>query len=278
MRLRRKRPESGRDVDSIRRDLHKAIERDTGPHGSPAARRQRRGLAVAAVASLLVLGLGSAAASALIFGTTGIPALDRIVNARHARESPRSSARSARQSAPPVGPLSQPFQPAPGETSGPLRWPAADLGDRRLEGFAYLNEPGNVCFVVAVRDRRRPTQAVPANFGACGPFARGIARQLATAPAALAVTRSAAPGFLAGYAAANVEDLTIATPNGQPLRVRLSDPWTPDAPGAVPMRIFIATAPSHAEGPKPERNPGITRNPWAYNITARLNGRNVKVQ
>lgn len=270
----RRRVDLNRDVDSIRRDLREAIERDVKEGRGP--RRRRRRTVTAAFACLLLLILGSAGASAVIFGTTGIPAIDRVLSARqaHPRQQPgppRSAGigRGLPSSARPA------LEPAPGTTSKPLPIPRA-LG---TEGVAYVSTAGKVCFVTVARELDPAVEpgSLPDNFATCGPSPEEIADELDNTPAVVAGIRAAEPAFIVGYAAENVKDLAVTTPEGRPLVVDLSDPWKPEATGSASIRVFVASRPSYLDriGQGPDRE---SSDPRSYDIRARLDdGRMVRV-
>jgi hypothetical protein len=265
----RRRVDLDRDVDSIRRDLRKAIERDES--GRETRRRRRRTLGVA-FASLFALALGSAGASAVIFGTTGIPAIDRVLNARQAHQRqqpgpPRSAGIGGRL----PSSVRPSLRPAPGTTSQSLPIPRA----AGIEGVAYVSTEGNVCFVTMARDPNRTE--IPGNVASCWPSVEHIASALDHTSAVVAGIRAAEPAFIVGYAAENVESLAITTPTGKALAVDLSEPWKPEAPGSAPMRIFIASRPAllHRAGRGADRE---SSDPRRYSIRARLDdGRTVRV-
>jgi hypothetical protein len=272
----RRRVDLDRDVDSIRRDLRKAIERDVESGREP--RRRRRTLGVA-FACLFLLTLGSAGAGAVIFGTTGIPAIDQVLNARQAnqRQQPRPP-RSAGIDGKLLPSARQPLQPAPGTTSDPLPVPKA-VG---TEGVGYVNTAGNVCFVTVAPDpdssrmeevRRR----VPGSIATCWPSPEEIAAALDHTPAVVAGIRAAEPTFVVGYAAENVEDLAVTTPAGQTLAVKISGPWKPETPGSAPIRIFVGSQRSSPDriGRGTDRD---SSDPRRYRFRARLDdGRTVRV-
>jgi hypothetical protein len=190
-------------------------------------RRQR--VLVLASTMLLTLAVAAGAASALISGSTGLAAVDRLLGIYEAGlPDPARDDRSPRSRTLPN------VEPRPGASTLSV---AVPHGLRKAVGTVYPSVGGHLCFVLALSYERADK---PIGGRTCTPLSH-LTRGLARRPALIEGVTALETAVVAGYAAADVESLSIVGPGGKPLRVRLSDPWTPDVPGARSLRVFVGT-------------------------------------
>ncbi len=263
-----------RDLDAIRREMRKAVVRDSAARPARLTTRRRLRLVVATLGSLVVCVAGTAAASAVLFGTTGIPSVDRLISAQQARHSKSRGG----QPFPPRRAGSRAFglQQQAGSTSRSLPMPSAAGG--AAEGVAYLSNAGDVCFATYEDTPRTATSRRPGTLS-CWPSPREIASKLLDTPAVIAGSTTGHPATVVGYAAEDVDRLKITTPDGHHMQARLSEPWTPSESGADAMRIFVASGTTRPEVSERERADGRVVPPDRYGITALLeDGRTWKVR
>jgi hypothetical protein len=195
---------------ALRAELLHAAGRDRS------RRRRNRRLLVAAAVVVSMLA-ATAATAALTDFSTGVPVVDELVGI----ESP-----------PPVpgGPAVGDRRPALGSGTEPLDVP---IGDGVYKTVAYLSRDGGVCIVSAERHRG----GVRGGFGGCPSLAYVNRR----------VERRA--GLWMGGSNGVDERTTQPLVDGRvrsvrPLgpgdwRVLMTDPWTPKAPGAHPLRLVV---------------------------------------
>lgn len=182
-------------------------------------RRRRRRLTLGFAVLPLVLVSASAGAAALGGFSTGVPAIDRLL---------------ATEGGPAEG-----TDPRPGaaDASEPLALPNAADGTGAAE-VAYLSRDGRICKVQG--DFRRSDDAPRGGGGGCYEPA-DLARML-SARKAICCGSSNGPDrrIYDGYAAGDVVALRFHTDDGASFDATLTEPWRPDAPGAEPLRIFVA--------------------------------------
>jgi hypothetical protein len=180
-------------------------------------RRRRRRRAALVVTLVLLLVAAGAAASELTGLSTGVPAVDRLL----AVES--GDGGRGLELRPGTGGASDPL-PAPGLTGG--------KGGMAL---AYLSRAGRVCTAAAedIGDR-----GVRGGFGGCYEPA-DLARRLERRGVVL-TSMSGGPDdrTYSGYAAGDVVAVRLLLP-GAPVEAKLTEPWTPRAPGGEPQRFFV---------------------------------------
>jgi hypothetical protein len=168
--------------------------------------RRRSALIVAAIALLLA---ATAATAALIKNSTGVPAVDRLLEIDVA---PRQ-------------------RPGPGSASEPLVVPE---GNHRTNVVAYRARDGSIC--VAAADFHRG--GVRGSFGGCPPL-DDVNRR---------VERRGAAWFGSAYGAdertyqllvsGDVKEIRPLGPGDW--RVLMTPSWTPHAPRARPLRLAVA--------------------------------------
>ena len=201
---------------------------------STAARRTRRrrarrrrtfSLATAALVTLAILGAG---ATALVTGSTGVPAVDRYLGLYEAGlERPQERTR--------LGPGRPDVRPAPSGAGPSIDVPFAD-GSRRIVVASYVARGSDICSVVTEADRA----ADSGDVGCVAPvFLNARVQRDGGIVSGLVSDRDAV--LLLGFVEASAERLTARGPNG-PLRVRLGDLWAPDLAGLRALRPFVALA------------------------------------
>ena len=199
--------------ERIRRDLVAAAARRRDR-----TRRRRRLALLAAVPVLLVV--GTAGAAAVGDFSTGVPAIDGLLANEDGSGRPGTDVR-----------------PGPGGASEPLRIPAGRDG-RDAAVVAYLSRDGLVC--TARGDFRRWDGAARGSYGGCLPppyLARMLSKRTAYCCAS---EHGPDRRIYDGLAAGNVVALRLLMDDGATVEAKLTPPWTPDAPGAEPLRVFVA--------------------------------------
>ena len=206
----------GTGVDPFERIRRELV--DAAARRRDRTRRRRRLALLVAVPVMLVAGTAGAA----VVGdfSTGVPAIDGLL-AVEGRG----------------GPLGTDVRPGPGGASEPLSLPAGPDG-RDAAAVAYLSRDGLVC--KARGDFRRWDGSPRGSYGGC------------LAPAYLARMLSRRTVYCCGsehgphrriydgLAAGNVVALRLLMDDGATVEAKLTPPWTPDAPGAEPLRLFVA--------------------------------------
>jgi hypothetical protein len=179
-----------------------------------AARRNRRTRRIVLLAALSALFLAASAGAAAVGDlSTGVPAIDKLL----AIERGPGTVRDASQ------PLSLPNSP----------------DGKGAAVVAYLSRGGMVCKVQG--DFRRRDDAPRGTSGGGCYRPRDLARILA---ARTAICCSSVHGperrVYDGFAAGNVVALRFVFEDGATVKARLTPPWTPQVPGASPVRVFAA--------------------------------------
>jgi hypothetical protein len=199
----------------------------------PARRRARaRRTASLATAALLTLGVVGAGATALVTGSTGVPAIDRMLGYNVAtRDDGDSPSRRA-------------VSPAPSTTSRALAVPfEVDGEERQVVATSYRNQDGGLCLAVTTD---ADDTSIPQGGGGC-PSLAYVRRQVGARWVVVSGVYADRTAALVGYASADVENVEIDGPKG-PLTVRLSTPWSPEGQGGDPVRFFLAASPVGYEG------------------------------
>jgi hypothetical protein len=203
-------------------------------------RRPRRRLLLAAAALIGIL-VVAGSAIALGGGSTGIPAIDDLLDRTSRPHEPGQPATGV--------------QPVPGSLSPPLEF---DLDGKPLVAVGFQNRSqGMICSALVSTAERR--------YGGVGCLSQRILRDaLAERPAhVFAGGGSGARRAIHGFARADVVGVSLH--DGQGIgRIELSEPWKPEPWEGEPIRFFYAfTAP----GAEPEA--GVP--PWGgLRIEARL--------
>jgi hypothetical protein len=179
--------------------------------GRRASRRRpaRRALVIAALVGALLA--ATVAAAALTDFSTGVPVVDELVGIESG--------------------TSGHLRPGPGDASEALLVP---MGDGVYRTVAYLAQDGGVCIVYAERHRG----GVRGGFGGCPPLGT-VYRQIERKGASW-------HGSSHGPDSRTYELLVVGEVNEiRPLgpgdwRILMTPPWTPEAPGARPLRLAVA--------------------------------------
>jgi hypothetical protein len=196
------------------------------PPSSRLGSRRRRTLAVT-VAAVLGLGVLGAGASALISGSTGVPAVDRLLGIYEQNLNKPGTADRG-------GPSGSDLQPSASKAAEPIETVLPD-GSKSVTTF-YVAEDGRICWAVATLDG-----SGAGGLGCSSP--RDFAKALEAG--------GYVPGIevlgmshivLRGYVRGDVVSLSGRGPSG-PLEVQLGEPWTPSSSPAVgSLRPFVAVA------------------------------------
>lgn len=186
-----------------------------------ARRRRTLSLVTAALVTLAVLGAG---ATALITGSTGVPAVDRWLGVYEA-EKPRES-----------GPFSSggaDVRPMPAEAGPSIEIPFEN-GSGRLVVASYVARSGDICSAVTGADRKGDVGDISCMTPA---FIRSGLQRDAGIVAAVLSDRGKV--IVIGFVTATRQRVGIRAPTGL-LDVRLGNSWRPDLPGVGALRPFIA--------------------------------------
>lgn len=135
------------------------------------------------------------------------------------------------------GPLGSDVRPGPGGASEALRLPSGADG-RDAAAVAYLSRDGLVC--KARGDFRRWDGAPRGSYGGClrhADLARMLSRRTVYCCAS---EHGPERRIYDGFAAGDVVALRFLMDDGATVEAKLTPPWTPDAPGAEPLRLFVA--------------------------------------
>jgi hypothetical protein len=198
---------------------------------SPGNRRRRTvSLTVAALLGLGVLGAG---ASAVVSGSTGVAAIDRLLGIyEQGLDEPGAAGRP--------GPSGSDLQPGPSKATEPIEVTLSN-GSRVLVSF-YLARDGQICSATADADGQKPT-----GTSGCEPSRVLEERLMSDDGFVPAVNSQGDDVIVKGYLSSRVVDLRVEGPSG-PLDVYLGEAWTPDLPDATPLRPFVAVGPLASGG------------------------------
>jgi hypothetical protein len=186
-----------------------------------ANRRRLRRRRIVVLTALPVL-LATASAGAAVVGglMTGVPAVDRLLEAE--------------------GQPNDPTDPSggPNSASAVLQLPNTADGSGAGE-VAYLSRDGRICKAQA---DLRQHDGVPRGTSGGGCYApAALAKSLST-HTAICCESSNGPDrrIYDGFATGDVVALHFYMENGATFDAKLTPKWTPDVPGAAPLRIFVA--------------------------------------
>jgi hypothetical protein len=200
--------------ERIRRDLVAAAARRRDR-----SRASRRRALVAAIPALL--GAGTAGAALVGDFSTGVPAIDGLLAFEGGEDRP----------------FGGDVRPGPGGSTEPLSLPSG-AGRRDAAAVAYLSRDGLVC--KARGEFRRWDGSPRGSYGGCYAPA-DLARKLSRRTAILGGSEHGpARRIYDGFAAGDAVALRVVMEDGAPVEANLTPPWTPDAPGAEPLRLFVA--------------------------------------
>ena len=190
-------------LGALHEELMRAARRRASRRRPP-----RRALVIAAVAGALLA--ATAATAALTDFSTGVPVVDELVGIERG----------------PVGPL----LPGPGGASEALSVP---MGDGVYKIVAYLARDRGVCIVSAQRHRG----GVRGGYGGC-PALDVVNRRVERSASWHASSHGADKRTYQLLVAGEVE---AVRPLGEgDWEIHMTPPWTPEAPGARPLRLVVA--------------------------------------
>lgn len=221
---------------ATRRDhIRSALIAEAGRvHGKRQRRRQVRRHRIAAFACVVMLTacVLTAGASAVLTGSTGSEAIDAFLSLHAAHDDDSSPATVANP-----GPGGD-TRPSLDSASKPVTVPL-DAGGRPVVGVSYVSNDGRLCSVLQVS---RPADAhMIVNLLGCVQPTIAYTR-VAAAPATVIGTQASSSSFiLYGYTRPDVETVRVRGPVDS-FSVSLSDPWTPNTPGAAELRPFYAAS------------------------------------
>jgi hypothetical protein len=220
-------PELLARLGDTRTELHSQARLRAERGDGRVAVRWRRvvGVATAALVSLAVVGAG---ANALVSGSTGVPAVDRLLGIYEANLS-----KPGREG---QGGLSGPdAQPAPGTEAARVivRLP----GGQRLVSVSYVSAGGSICSLLTRPGGRRDGNLTCRS-------ATDLVRTIQQRGGTLEAISSQREGtVLRGFVAADLKRVQATGPAG-PLDMHIGRKWKPDLPGAVVLRPFVAVGAS----------------------------------
>jgi hypothetical protein len=192
----------GDALAGLREELMRAATRR---HSSRS--RTRRAALVAAV--VLCLLAATAGAAELAGFTTGVPEVDELIGID---DSPN-------------------HHPGPGDATKPL---AVPMGDGVYQTVAFLARDGSVC----IRSAERHRGSVRGGGGGCPPLG-SIYRQIERKGASWHGSSHGADSRT--YELLVAGEVNEIRPLGQgDWRILMTPPWTPEAPGARPLRLAVA--------------------------------------
>lgn len=220
-------PELAARLDAARVELVDGARSATARRVRGRRRRRRRttSLAMAALVSLAALGAG---ATALVGGSTGVPAIDRLLGTYEAGlEKPGSEGRSGRGLP----------QAGSGASESIEVW--VDERSRRLVSLAYVDRHGKVCSIS--RENGGPGKEGSGRIGCV--VSEFVADRLVKQPVLIMSTiRYGKEVVVTGFADRRVKGLEGRGPNGR-FPVRLGPEWIPDVAGLSPLKPFVAVVP-----------------------------------
>lgn len=202
--------------------------RELATPGVSGVRRGRRVASIATAALLGLAGVGGGAA-ALVTGSTGVPAVDRLLGIAEVRvDQPGVSGRP--------GGTAGDFQP---RSSGSSVSVEAPVGSRRLVASSYLARDGRICSVLTDDDGA----GVVGDLACVAPDV--VATRLATEAGMAAIANQRDAVVIWGLVDGGVTRLTGRGPRG-PLEVRLGETASLDGvSGVESVKAFIATGESY---------------------------------
>lgn len=202
--------------DPLRRIRHELVAA-----AARANRRRLRKQRVLVFAVLPVLLLTASAGAAAVGGfTTGVAAIDRLLE---------TEGQGNDGIDPPQGAIS---------ASDPLRLPDAADGTGAGE-VAYVSRDGRVC--KAQGDFRRGDNAPRGTSGGGCYAPSNLASTLSKRTAICCESSNSTDRRIYdGFAAGEVVALRFHMEDGATLDAKLTPEWTPEAPGAEPLRLFVA--------------------------------------
>jgi hypothetical protein len=215
--------------------------------------RRRRGLSLV-TAGLTMLAVLGAGATALMTGSTGVPAVDRwlgIYEAASGRQDVDRVRLKGGDIRPRISRAGPPIEIRPGKRS------------RRIVATSYVSRSGEICSTVTDADRHGETGNIscvaPAVLNARIQRDGGALSGLVSVPDAR---------VLVGFVTATADRVSAQGPSG-PLELRLSDKWSPDISPVGSLRTFVAV--------EPRRPPIVNPRDYVVRIRTRA-GRSVQIR
>jgi hypothetical protein len=197
--------------------------------GGTRRRATRRRTASAVATSLLALGVVAAGASALVTGSTGVSAVDRVLGIYEKGAGDQEASGGPR-------PTTDDARPDPSRASASVNAVVAD--GSRVVSTSYAASSGRVCTAitdVGELDRRRVLGALPCQE-----------------PAFVADHMEQAEGYVmgasiwgdsvvvSGFVSDRFVSMTSGEGPGGPVDVVLGETWAPGLPELAPMKPFVA--------------------------------------
>jgi hypothetical protein len=200
----------GDALAGLREELIRAAGRP-----SPSRRRARR----AAIVAAIVVGLLAATAGAaeLVGFSTGVPVVDELVGIESGVPNPGNAGADHR--------------PGPGDATEPL---PVKIGDGTYQTVAYLARDGSICIASAERHRG----GVRGSTGGCPPM-EDVNRRVERRGAIWYGFSQGPDQRTYNLLVAGDVDSVRALGEGD-WKVVMTSRWTPEAPGARPLRLVVA--------------------------------------
>lgn len=240
-------PELEARLDTARAELvdHARVAAGRGARRRRVRRRRTASVATAAVVSLAVVGAG---ANALVSGSTGVPAVDRLLGIYEAGQRDPSTRQVS-----PQGDLA----PRPGGKSTSVR---ASVNGLQIVSTSFVGRNGRICTVTTQEQEVAPS----GDFTCIEPdrLAQHVAER---GGLPVGVGTRSDNVVLWGFVDDRVVGMSGHGPAG-PLDFEIGESWTPEVRGADPLKAFLAV------GARPRREDGkpTPTDPGAYSIEAVL--------
>jgi hypothetical protein len=231
---------------------------------STTSRHRIGGRRVGSLATAVLLTVGAVGAgAAVVTGSTGVPAVDRLLGIYETELEPPE---------PPTGPEASGRDLQPRAT-GPMV--SIDLASLRVASTSYVARDGRVCSALA------DGNANPAAGDLACVSPQSLATYLAQDEGlVLAVNADGDRAVVRGFVSGSVTSLQGRGPNGS-LDVHLGDEWLPDVAGLGSLRPFLALGDVEGSGDPgaPNRSdPLRASSPESYGFDAVLeNGERIRI-
>jgi hypothetical protein len=206
-------------LDAVRAGLLEQARGATAQAPSRRGARRRRRTASSVAVALLTLSILGAGAAAVVVGTTGVPAVDRLLGAFETRSEKPGS----------------PGLPAGGfQASSRASTIEVPAGSQTLVSASYVAIDGRVCSALTDPERQDA-------FGTATCATRTtLEKQFSSRDGMLlGVVGLSEAVVLRGFVSGRVKSLSGEGPSG-PLETRLGEPWKPDGFGGLEVRPFVA--------------------------------------
>lgn len=241
-------------------ELEREFERLEQEEARAKPRLVRLSRPAALIGVLLTLALGGGAVAVQSNGT-GVPVLDELLRSLPGPEgTPDGGAGQGNQGDPP--PERPDLRPGPGEASQPLKVPLDESGSQG-QAVAYLTHNGEVCEALTA-PRQEGDDVLRGSVGGCAPVDYLAERLDRSGVECCGVTGGANSQIVTGFAHRDVVAIRLYGPGG-PVEAGLTEPWTPAATGAEPLRFFLAVVKRQADvgedGVQPNELPTLTALP-----------------